>query len=702
MKNKNYIIENDDLMKEWDYEKNKNLDPKTITNGSSKKAWWICPKGHSYYTKISNRTKSKATGCPVCAGRKIIIGINDLETWCKNNNRLDLIREFDKEKNNFTMQDISSGSGKKVWWICPEGHSYQTYLTHRTRMNTGCGICSHKKFQEGVNDLLTTHPEIAKEWDYKKNKISPSEVMAGSNNKKYWFICPKGHSYKTTLLGRKHGTNCPICNQEHHISFPEKAILYYLKQYIKNIVPNYKLKKQNNKEIDIYLPDFKIGIEYDGGNFHKNIQRDLHKDLICDSLRIKLIRIREKGCPKYESNSLKYYVDYNKKRDLENTIVKLIKRLNLDESPNINIERDKIEIYELMEMQEKENSILKKRKEILEYWDKEKNGNILPDFLSYSSRKTIYLKCKNGHSWKTTPQNFYNSPWCPYCSGYKIMPGYNDLGTKYPELCKEWSINNSDTPDCYSFASNKKKLWICSNCGNEFLMTISARTLRNNNCPYCSNHQLLSGYNDFATRYPDYLKEWDYEKNKISPNQIFPSYNKKVWWICPKGHEYEMSVRDKCKGGKCTICSNYKLLKGYNDLETCNPMMAKEFDKEKNNLKPSEIIYGGTKKYWWKCQKGHSFYQAIRERINGQKCPYCSGKFPVKGETDLKTINPLLAREWNYDKNKNLIPESFLPNSGKKVWWICSNCGYEWEETIFSRNRKKALTCPQCHKKIKF
>lgn len=697
LKEVKYLIENTQLMSEWDYKKNKDINPCEITYGSGKKVWWICPKGHSYYAKVSNRTKNKPTGCPICTGKKIVVGVNDLETWCKKNNRLDLIKEFDKEKNDFTMQDITSGSGKKVWWLCPKGHSYQTYLTHRTRMNTGCGICSHKKFQKGQNDLLTTHPEIAKEWDYEKNKILPSEVMAGSNIKKYWFICPKGHSYKTTLLGRKKGTNCPICNREHHISFPEKAILYYLKKYIKNIEANYKLKNEQNKEIDIYLPDLKIGIEYDGGTFHKDVSKDLKKDMICKELGIILIRVRETSCPKYKSNSIKYYVDYDKIADLEKVIKKIIQNLNLDLKPKIDIEKDKTKIYELLELQEKENSILNKRREIIDYWDKEKNGKILPDYLSYSSIKTIYLKCAEGHKWKTTPRSFYNSPWCPFCKGYKIISGYNDLKTKYPELCKEWSLNNHDTPDKYSFASNKKKLWICSKCGNEYLMKISDRTLHGNACPFCSNHKLLQGFNDFATRYPELLKFWS-SKNEIKPYDIFPSCQKKVLWICEKNHEYEMSVRDKVKGGKCTICSNIKLLRGFNDLESCNPRLAKEFDIRKNQRLPKDVIYGGKNKYWWICSKGHSFIQAICERINGQNCPYCSGRYPIIGETDLKTVNPLLAKEWDYNKNKDLKPEDVLPNSTKKVWWICSKCGYEWEEKIFNRNRRKRLTCPNCKK----
>ena len=72
--------------------------------------------------------------------------------------------------------------------------------------------CSNKKLLAGYNDLATTHPEIAEEWDYNKNyPITPSDVMAGSNNRKYWFLCKNGHSYESTLLNRKRVGKCPKC-----------------------------------------------------------------------------------------------------------------------------------------------------------------------------------------------------------------------------------------------------------------------------------------------------------------------------------------------------------------------------------------------------------------------------------------------------------------------------------------------------------
>lgn len=58
-----------DLMKEWDFELNTDIDPTTISAGSGKKVWWKCVAGHSWKVEVSSRNKGH--GCPYCAGNRI-------------------------------------------------------------------------------------------------------------------------------------------------------------------------------------------------------------------------------------------------------------------------------------------------------------------------------------------------------------------------------------------------------------------------------------------------------------------------------------------------------------------------------------------------------------------------------------------------------------------------------------------------------
>ena len=89
--------------------------------------------------------------------------------WCKKNNKDDLLEEWDFKKNGInTPSSIQYGCGKKMWWICSKGHSFEATPNGRTCKNQSCPYCSGQKILKGFNDLATTHPLLAKEWDYKK------------------------------------------------------------------------------------------------------------------------------------------------------------------------------------------------------------------------------------------------------------------------------------------------------------------------------------------------------------------------------------------------------------------------------------------------------------------------------------------------------------------------------------------------------
>ena len=127
------------LLQEWDYEKNQDLDIKTITSGSGKYACWICQRcSYEWKAKINNRALL-GRGCPCCANKTIVVGINDLATT-----HPDIAKEWHPTKNgDLTPQKVTHGSGKKVWWLCAEGHEYKATVLHRTQPNgTNCPNCN--------------------------------------------------------------------------------------------------------------------------------------------------------------------------------------------------------------------------------------------------------------------------------------------------------------------------------------------------------------------------------------------------------------------------------------------------------------------------------------------------------------------------------------------------------------------------------
>ena len=97
-----------------------------------------------------------------------------------------------------------------------------------------------------------------------------------------------------------------------------------------------------------------------------------------------------------------------------------------------------------------------------------------------------------------------------------------------------------------------------------------------------------------------------------------------------------------------------------------NAKLMAEWNWEKNNelgFDPKTLTLGSHTKVWWKCRKGHEWQATIKDRNNGKGCPYSSGRYAIKGENDLQTVNPTLANEWNFEKKNGMTPGDVLPNS---------------------------------------
>ena len=148
------------------------------------------------------------------------------------------------------------------------------------------------------------------------------------------------------------------------------------------------------------------------------------------------------------------------------------------------------------------------------------------------------------------------------------------------------------------------------------------------------------------------MAEWNWEKNiDADPKQLTVGSHKKVWWKCNKGHEWQAIIKDRNSGKGCPYCSGRYAVKGENDLQTVNPTLANEWDYEKNNgLTPMDVLPNSNKKVWWKCSNEHKWQASVVNRAKGNGCPYCAGKKVLSGYNDLQTVNPTLAKEWNYEK----------------------------------------------------
>ena len=178
--------------------------------------------------------------------------------------------------------------------------------------------------------------------------------------------------------------------------------------------------------------------------------------------------------------------------------------------------------------------------------------------------------------------------------------------------------------------------------------------------------------------------------SKIKATEVTAGSNKKLLWVCSKGHEWEARVSERSKGYSCPYCSNRKILPGFNDLLTINPELAKEVSPN-SKIKATEVIAGSRKKLLWVCSNGHEWEARVSKRSQGSGCPYCSNRKLLIGFNDLATTNPKLAKE--VSPNSKIKATEVTVGSGKKLLWACSK-GHEWGAE--AKKRFHGNGCPYC------
>lgn len=336
------------LLEEWDAEKNAPLTPRDITYGSRKKLWWKCGAGHSWEAVLF--TRSRGCGCPFCRGLRAWRGGNDLASRAPG-----VSQEWHPTLNGaLTPEDVTVGSHRSVWWLCPKGHAYRSIVKSRT-LGTGCPYCAGRAVLPEENSLAALCPDLAREWDAEKNEpLTPKQVTSGTD-RKVWWKGPCGHIWRSSVASRVAGAGCPYC--------AGKAV----------------------------LPE--------------------------------------------------------------------------------------------------ENSLAAVFPEIAAQWDIQKNGALLPDMVTISSNRTVWWRCPLGHSYRAGVSGRTGQrSGCPYCTNRKVLPGFNDLETTVPEVAAQWhpTLNGNLTPRMVVAGCHRRAWWKCS-LGHVWKAAIYSRAgAQRCGCPVCA------------------------------------------------------------------------------------------------------------------------------------------------------------------------------------------------------------------------
>jgi len=268
-----------EIAKEWS-ERNLPLTPGMFFPNSNKRVFWKCRNGHEWSTAIENR--SHGYGCPICSGKKFVQGINDLKT-----KRPELTEIWSEKNNPLSPDSVCFNYSKRLWWHCPDcGSDYSAKIWNIDNGYT-CPYCRTVVLKKGFNDLKTTDPDIAATLDTDKNYDWSPEMLTQRSKKYLWWKCPYSHSYGRRVRDRILDDSCPVCKAEYRAAFPFVVLLYMLAKKNINTEIGYSI---NGFSFVLYIPEYKIGINFTGFSEYKRIQQEMEK-LDCAAMGIRFMTI---------------------------------------------------------------------------------------------------------------------------------------------------------------------------------------------------------------------------------------------------------------------------------------------------------------------------------------------------------------------------------------------------------------------------
>jgi hypothetical protein len=580
-----------------------------------------------------------------------------------------LAKQWHPTKNGtLTPHDVAYGTRKNVWWylLYHDAKTGKTFpfewqaTVNQRSDGAGCPFLNGRKVWIGFNDLASQNEELAKQWHPTKNGLlTPFDVTVNSGKIVWWYLQyddpVKGHfnfEWQAAIYSRNGGMGCPfLANKAVWVGFNDLASCNKELAAQWHPTKNGKLSPkdvtfQSRKKVWWYLP-------YDDpekGHFDFEWQA-----AVCD-------RARGDGCP-YLSNRL-LWPSYN--------------------------------------------SLAAVRSDLVAEWDCEKNGDLTPWDVLAGTEKKVWWKCKKGHSWiARIDQRCNANTGCPHCNKEQRTSLPEQTVFYYIKKHFDDALNGDKATFGFELDIYIPSKRVAIEYDGEFWHKDIDRDLKKNQKCKENDIQLIrireAGCPTMTDAHCVIINVAPNDNSSLSAA------------ICKIATLINVRIDVNVERDSTEILQLIEYSEKKNSLLALCPDLAKEWHSRKNgNLRPECIsAYSGQIVWWYLPYEdpttGHQDFEwqaSVRDRTSrGDGCPYLSGARVWPTFNSLLALNPDLAKEWDFDKNKGLsnkrgddvsTPDKVTPGSHQIVWWKCSVCNYEWKDPIEKRNMGRG--CPECYR----
>jgi len=419
----------------WDHSRNGDLTPATVRSGSVRIVHWLCPAGHGWTSKVTDRVKG-GNGCPFCNDRRAWPGLNDLETKFPH-----IAAEWDFERNVGGPHEVLPGATTAVWWACQGGHRWETSPGRRTRRGApGCSKCKTETRRaaapptppriRGTRMLADERPDLAEHWHPRLNDRSPEEVPIGSSYIATWFGCERDpdHTWQYAVKARVRLKGdpyaCGVCNGPFAAGVNDLATTH------PEIAGQWLAEP--------------------GGATPQTVPANSE------------LEVAWTGCP-------------NDPRHVWHA--RVVSRAKYGTGCKICIGQ---------EVQKGINDLATLEPTLASQWHPTRNAKG-PDEYTRVAEAKVWWRCELGHDWETKIcSRTYSGGGCVVCGNLVVLTGFNDLATTHPELLKDWDFDaNGLAPTDIVFGSHYRASWLCPNGHSWYAKVVTRTGGFKSGCPSC-------------------------------------------------------------------------------------------------------------------------------------------------------------------------------------------------------------------------